>query len=604
MIRREGGFSCQEPTGITSAGEERGRGRSEFLLDACPRTPPLALCSLRQAGLSLLALVVLAAHIPGEALGQTMAPTSAPVPVPGPSDALPTSLPSVIAGQFQPTDASESYWQLIELTEQRVFNSDEQSAIETLLASYTVRFATASADRVSTECNIGNQTLWTPYNSSSQVFVNQMEYMCVYSSNLLNVTTYPSLYLNYVNGNLSGMTSDLKALNLPVVAALQVRVLTGPPGAPPSPRPASSPSTTLADSITTESPTPDFSERNGTRTDPPTKVAASTVPVFAIIVIVVIGGILIMVVLVVFYRQRRRKREASGARPITATTRATPVRRASSRMKLFSNRSRKSQSDTEMGVVTGQSSRALRKSKVSEYKSKASEYRGDPSSVAASGVSIVDDELDHYKDRNIERLRTSVESDLPGFEGAMSAAVTGALMGNVRRDSSEARWGYDGEPTAAQVEASALWEVSDWLKRNDRAAAEAKRQFMQGILNKMVNSVRFGIIGADDAARAIHESGALLGLKLVNQLPTTTLIVSGMRKTVKFDHMVAAFSEFGPIDSAAIASGERGFGFVRFRNPKSAERALHRYRRAEIVVEDVAVQLKPIVPSAEGVSRA
>lgn len=86
---------------------------------------------------------------------------------------------------------------------------------------------------------------------------------------------------------------------------------------------------------------------------------------------------------------------------------------------------------------------------------------------------------------------------------------------------------------------------------------------MQDMLNKMVTSVRQGILGPDDASRTIHECAALLNLQLANDLPVTTVILSGMRKTVHANDVIRAFHHFGPIEDAAVASEERGFGRCR-----------------------------------------
>ena len=83
---------------------------------------------------------------------------------------------------------------------------------------------------------------------------------------------------------------------------------------------------------------------------------------------------------------------------------------------------------------------------------------------------------------------------------------------------------------------------------------------MQETLNKMVASVRHGVLGPDDASRSIHECAALLGLQLATEIPVTTLIISGMRKTVTAEDLIDAFREFGEIMEAAVASNQRGFG--------------------------------------------
>lgn len=83
---------------------------------------------------------------------------------------------------------------------------------------------------------------------------------------------------------------------------------------------------------------------------------------------------------------------------------------------------------------------------------------------------------------------------------------------------------------------------------------------MQETLNKMVSSVRQGVLGPDDASRTIHECAALLGLQLATEIPVTTLIVTGMRKTVSAQDMIDAFCEFGQISEAAVAPNKRDFG--------------------------------------------
>src|SRR6056300_1495462 len=80
-----------------------------------------------------------------------------------------------------------------------------------------------------------------------------------------------------------------------------------------------------------------------------------------------------------------------------------------------------------------------------------------------------------------------------------------------------------------------------------------RRDFMQETLNRMVASVRQGVLGPDDASRTIHECAALLGLQLASEIPVTTLIVTGMRKNVSARDMVDTFCEFGQISEAAVA---------------------------------------------------
>lgn len=114
----------------------------------------------------------------------------------------------------------------------------------------------------------------------------------------------------------------------------------------------------------------------------------------------------------------------------------------------------------------------------------------------------------------------------------------------------------------------------------------------------MVCSVRQGILGPDHASRIIHESAALLDLELTTSLPVTTVILSGMRKTVASKDVIQAFRKFGSIEAAAVASNQKGFGIVRFKNKQSVDLVLKKFQHSEIVVQDVAVQVKALAQNA------
>jgi len=303
----------------------------------------------------------------------------------------------------------------------------------------------------------------------------------------------------------------------------------------------------------------------------------------AIAAIVIVSGLAIFAGLVMFYWRRIRKNRAE----------ADVLQPGQSKRSGFMN---EGGSDDDMAFISPSESLLSNKSLLSAGEA---EGFGVESGDEADGTKNLQDEFDQYKDQNLENFRSDVEGNLLGFEGIMSAAVTNALMGDEenRTDPAELLWGCHGNPKGPDIEASALCEVNDWLKRNENASAERKRFFMQELLNKMVASVRYGVLNADDASRTIHESAALLGLSLANELPMTTVIISGMRKTVTATHMMKELREFGDIDTAAVASGQRGFGIVRFRNPKMVEEAMRKYRTAEIVVQDVAIQMKVLMPS-------
>mmetsp|Transcript_30148 Transcript_30148/g.66295 ORF Transcript_30148/g.66295 Transcript_30148/m.66295 type:complete len:1079 (+) Transcript_30148:95-3331(+) len=205
---------------------------------------------------------------------------------------------------------------------------------------------------------------------------------------------------------------------------------------------------------------------------------------------------------------------------------------------------------------------------------------------------IIADEFDQYKDQNLEKMRNEVEGVVTNAEGMMSQALTKALMDDDDdpRDIDELRWGGNGQ--SMEIEASVLCDTNDWLKRKESPSVDERRAFMQETLNRMVASVRHGVISPEDASRTIHECAAMLRLELAEKIPETALIITGMRKMVEGDDVIDAFKEFGEIEDAAVSPNARGFGLVRFVSPKSVLRALDKFRKEEIVVQDVAVMIR------------
>lgn len=117
---------------------------------------------------------------------------------------------------------------------------------------------------------------------------------------------------------------------------------------------------------------------------------------------------------------------------------------------------------------------------------------------------------------------------------------------------------------------------------------------MQELVNKMVAGVRYELIGPEGASRTIHGCAAMLRLELAESIPEKALIITGLRKMVKRQDLIDSFSEFGELEDAAVASNSRGFGLVRYRSVKSVLRAIERFKRGEIVVQDVAVMVKKL----------
>lgn len=494
-----------------------------------------------------------------------------------------------------------------------------------IFTSYTPRFAPDDATMVESLCEFRTQ-------SSSQVenttdFVNTVDYSCQYQSYRVNVSDYPALFVEYVNSNLTGVTEDLQNAGLSVIEsgeAKEVAVITDSPTISAMPSGSPTPKPTIRPSIRPTiqkppslGPTPDF---NAPVTRAPFPSPSNTkISVPAIASIVVLSAVAVLVGLV-FYLQRRRKQRMMeqlqskrnepeifhlDASPSNFTSPPPPPPGGYRPYGKSSDYDDVDQGgNNQNDVLSPSGSLMSNKSLLSDGGSNLdAESSGEE---VDDGTKHLQDEFDQYKDQNLEQLRLDVEENLTGFEGVMSAAMTKALIGDddTKSDPSELLWGCQGNPSGSEIEASALCEVCDWLKRNENEPEERKREFMQEILNKMVASVRHGALQADDAARTIHESAALLELELAHELPMTTVIVSGMRMSVEAKTIVSVLEEYGEIDTAAVASGERGFAILRFRHPKSVERAMRRYRNDEIVIEDVAIQIRVLTPSGEILSRA
>lgn len=214
-------------------------------------------------------------------------------------------------------------------------------------------------------------------------------------------------------------------------------------------------------------------------------------------------------------------------------------------------------------------------------------------------LGTLQDEFDSYKNKDLEFMRSGVEDSVHGAEGMMSLAMTRALMEEEDADVSPS-WGGAEDPES--IESNALCETNDWLRKHDHSTIEERNLFFQGILNKMVITVRRGMISPSDGTRAIHCCATMLGLQLEKEQPNCVLLVHGMRKTndlsIGRSYLVDTFKSFGDIEGAAIAPNNRGFGFVRFVSPKSVYRALERFRISEIEVQDVSVMIKSLKPDA------
>jgi len=479
--------------------------------------------------------------------------------------------------------------------------------------------------------------------------LNIIDYSMNWASMSVNVSGFSSLFRSFINTHVEvALPADLQrvGLNVSAVSFLRnIRVTSMPTSLPslsitpsfipteipslapsvfptglPSKLPSSDPSIhpsvapsgsltpepsvtiiveTEAPSIATNEPTllpsSSPSQEPGSSTISPTIVAVITVGV----------GAAILIALFFFLRLRKRKKEqefqaaaAANRRPVSGhSTRHDSGRSPRNRM-IINTRDpyrRRDPHDTPksddnvVGMISPSDS----------LLSTGNSLGGD-SVNEQDGTHHLADEFDQYKDQNLEKMRMEVNETLSGADGMMSKAVFLAFIDTEEKstDPNELYWGGSGDPT--EIEASALCEVNDFLKRKDGASLEERRAFMQYSMNKMVVSVRHGVIEPEQASHTIHECAAMLALELAAEIPEITLIVTGMRKTVTKTDVIVAFRDFGEIEDAAVSANARGFGLVRFSSPKSVQRAMNKYQKEEIVVQDVAVTVKVLSSNDSG----
>ena len=97
------------------------------------------------------------------------------------------------------------------------------------------------------------------------------------------------------------------------------------------------------------------------------------------------------------------------------------------------------------------------------FSSDSDDDLGNPSAFDGSN-----DELDNYKNRDLEMLRNTVEEAVDDVEGMLSLAMTQALT---EGDDTELPWGSEDN---GSIEASCLFETYDWLKRNEESPLDTR----------------------------------------------------------------------------------------------------------------------------------
>lgn len=480
-----------------------------------------------------------------------------------------------------------------------------------LYESYTDQFPVAGHNIVEVECVFGNQDQSVGTESISLTITFQ----CTWTSIRVIVQDFGTRLVTVINENLEQITLEVQEF-ADIIAAQSVSkivpitpapTITRSPTAYPtmqptiSAQPSGEPSTpptygpTEAPTIRPSTVEPTF-EPTVAPTNPPED--RKSLKVGAVVAILLIGVAGLALFVIFYFRLKRVRAARAAAARGAALGLATEKQEKSTKLPPSPHipLGDDPMSPDPLDLALSPSESLLsNKSLLSAGESAL----GEESADELDGTKNLQDEFDQYKDQTLEQFRSNVEGNISGFEGIMSAAVTKALMGDDDTNvaPNELYWGFRNQPSGPEIEASALCDVSDWMKRNDRVTSEKKRAFMTEIVNKMMTSVRSGVVNAEDASRTVHECAALLALPLAKSLPMTTVIVSGMRKTVNAAQVMNVFKEFGDIDVAAVASGQRGFGIIRYRNMKSVDRAMRRYRGGEIVVQDVAIQMKVLKTS-------
>jgi hypothetical protein len=456
--------------------------------------------------------------------------TQAPTVTPRPSGSILTYIPTVTllpsgAPSFVPTAlptfresiiAEARFRQKFLVGNGRIFNDNEIAIFETLYQGYTKSFAQNDDTKIMTTCVVdaqeglderrllrkrngfaGNGGM--PWKSRPErrtqgdeiIEAVNMDYTMTYTSSHFNVSSYPILFQNWINVNLVTVTEQMRLLQLNVSEAQTAsRLIIRTPAPTVSLAPSAAP--TGRPTIT---PYPSYAPSNQ-----PTTVATRTQPsrndgVIIIVVSLVIGLSIVGIGLLIYFRKKRRKREidaqteknkngqglegppggggwngsAQGMHDAEYDGMESPENNYGSAFRKYAD-----PSANQSAVLSPSESRASNQSLLS-----AGNSMGEDSADEADTTQIFADEFDQYKDQNLEKMRADIEGNLEGCDGMMNQAVARALIDedDLNFGATDYLWGGDANVTGQEIEASALGDVMDWLKRNEKASVEEKYVF-------------------------------------------------------------------------------------------------------------------------------
>jgi hypothetical protein len=445
-------------------------------------------------------------------------PTLAPTPEP-PTLAIPSA-------------ASANFRQEFAVGNGRLFTPGELVLFQGLYAGYTINFASVDDFKIETTCEVvtqvgleGRRSLVRRekgYGRRLQTYqLVGVDFTMSYKSNYTDVTDLPILFQSYVNQNLATIPQQMTLLGLNVTEAFdtsRIIVLPEPTPAPtsstaPSVRPTMGPTLSSIPSIIPSDfpslvPTIFPSFRPSSRTSE----APSLIPTgkgsksdsgddtIVITVSVVVAGSIVLIGLLVYYKKRKLLNElefqsnAAGGninngigpshdegswnavvqKPSSYVDAVSPE--TSNHISALNKVSRSDSmppGTSAGGVISPSESLVSNQSLLSAGNSMA----GDSGDDEADATHNLADEFDQFKDQNLEKMRADVEGKLTGFDGMMSQALTRALIDDddANVDPDELLWGGSGKLEGAEIEASALFEVTDWLKRKDNASVEENK---------------------------------------------------------------------------------------------------------------------------------
>jgi hypothetical protein len=291
------------------------------------------------------------------------------------------------------------------------------------------------------------------------------------------VTGYPVLFREYINSNLDNLTLALQDLGLQVVssqAALPALLTDPPTESPTTSMPSVNPSAFPTGPPSATPLPPSFEPSSEVPTPPPPAPSQkSQIGTGAIIGVAFVAIVALLVALVLFYRYRKRLQEKA------LQERAGSPRRSGESGALGdqdpSMLNEHGEMDTSLmaqgGMVSPSDSLVSRKSLLSEGDSLDEGQSGDE----ADGTENLKDEFDVYRNEELEIMRSKVEGNVAGGDGMMSQALTSVLMEDDDPEGVDqwvVTWGGTGD--SMEIEASALCEVNDWVKRKE-AALEDER---------------------------------------------------------------------------------------------------------------------------------